>query len=246
MRDSDRLAPPASNGQKSRGIFGALGLFIMLALGLAVFFLPLKDWLQQGQLIKAQLDSFGMAAPLVFMVGTALLIAIGAPRLVVCSLAGMAFGPWWGLAWSQIGTLLGAYATFLTVRAFGREPILRRYPSLDRYSDRVRGRGLLAVLIIRQLPMNGFHNNLLLGLSPVGHGDFLLGSLVGFLPLGATAVLIGAGVVQTDFSRLIQLTAAGVVAFLLLGFLLKKLVGTSRNAAGNLDGQPLPLNNGLE
>jgi uncharacterized membrane protein YdjX (TVP38/TMEM64 family) len=228
MRDPDRLATAATRRPKTKGIFGALGILLMLALGLAVFLLPLKDWLQQGQIIKAQLDGFGLAAPLVFVAGTALLVTLGAPRLVVCSLAGMAFGPWWGLAWSQVGTLLGAYATFLTVRAFGREPILRRYPGLDRYSDRIRGRGLLAVLLIRQLPMNGFHNNLLLGLSPVGHRDFLFGSLLGYLPLGATAVLIGAGVVQTELTRLVQFTAAGVAAFLLLGLLLKRLVGAGR------------------
>jgi uncharacterized membrane protein YdjX (TVP38/TMEM64 family) len=228
--------------RKAGGVFGAIGLGLILALGLAVFFLPLKSWMSEGQAIKAQLDGFGLAAPLVFVAGSALLAAIGAPRLVLCSLAGLLFGVSRGLLWSQLGTLLGAYGTFLAVRTFGREAILRRYPKLDRYSERIRGRGLLAVLLIRQLPMNGFHNNLLLGLSPVGHRDFLLGSLLGYLPLGVTAVLIGAGAVQTDPSRLIQYATAALAAFLLLGFLLKQWVGLARRAGP----PPLSANNGLD
>jgi uncharacterized membrane protein YdjX (TVP38/TMEM64 family) len=245
MRDTDCLNAAEPRRRKAAGVSGAFGLLAMLAVGLAVFFLPLKSWLSESSAIKAQLDGFGLAAPLVFVAAAGLLTAVGAPRLVVCSLAGMLFGASWGLAWSQVGTLLGAYATFVGVRAFGREPILRRYPQLDRYSERIRGRGFLAVLVIRQLPMNGFHNNLLLGLSPVRHRDFLLGSLVGFLPLGVTAVLIGAGVVQTDPTRLIQYATAGIAAFLLLGLLLKRLAGAARSAKP-LEDQPLSANNGFD
>lgn len=244
MGDPDRKVT-AEARRKSGGVFGTIGLVAILALGFAVFFLPLKSWMSQGSAIKAQLDGFGFAAPFVFVAGTALLAAIGAPRLVLCSLAGALFGFSRGLLWSQLGTLLGAYGTFLAVRSFGREAILRRYPKLDRYSERIRSRGLLAVLLIRQLPMNGFHNNLLLGLSPVGHRDFLLGSLVGYLPLGVTAVLIGAGVVQTDPTRLIQYATAAIAAFLLLGFLLTQWVGPARQAEP-LENPPLSANNGLE
>jgi uncharacterized membrane protein YdjX (TVP38/TMEM64 family) len=213
---------------KPFGLLGALSLLLMLALGLAVFFLPLKSWLAEGQSIKAYIAQFGIWAPAVFAAAAGVLSAVGAPRVVLCSLAGMLFGVAWGLAWSQVGTLLGAYATFVGVRAFGREPILRRYPQLDRYNAMVGGRGYLAVLLIRQLPMNGFHNNLLLGLSPVRHRHFLLGSLIGYLPMGVTGVLIGAGVVQTDPTRLIQYATAGLVAFFLLGWAVKRLVFAAR------------------
>jgi uncharacterized membrane protein YdjX (TVP38/TMEM64 family) len=227
MRDSDRSGLAGTNPPKTGDVLGIISLLIMLALGLAFFFPPLQDWLRQGQTIKAQLVGFGFAAPLVFVAGTALLMVVGVPRLVLCSFAGAAFGPFWGLVWSQLGTLLGAYGTFLTVRTCGRTSILRRYPQLDRYSCRIRKRGLLTVLLIRQLPMNSFHNNLLLGLSPVEHRDFLLGSLLGYLPLGLTAVLIGAGMVQTDLTRLVQYLAAGITVFFMLGFLLKRLSGPS-------------------
>lgn len=222
----DHGGAPSRSG--SGGPCGAVGVLVLLALGLLVFLLPVKSWLDQGAVIKAQVAEFGLAAPLVFTLATALLSLIGAPRLVLCSLAGMLFGAAWGLVWSQLGTLLGGYGCFLAVRVLGRAAILRRYPRLERYSQSLRERGLVAVLLIRQLPMTGFHNTLLLGLSPVAHRDFLLGSLLGYLPLGVTAVLIGAGVVQTDPTRLIQFGAVAAVAFVVLGLILKQWLGSAR------------------
>ncbi len=62
-------------------------------------------------------------------------------------------------------------------------------------------RGVLAVLLIRQLPMAAFYNNLLLGLTPVNHRDFWIGSFLGYLPMGVTASLLGAGMIQADAAQ---------------------------------------------
>lgn len=196
---------------------------LLLSMGVAIYFTPVLGWLAERQALQAELAAFGWAAPLVFIGLSALLSAVGAPRLLLCSLAGAAFGWAEGLLWSQAGTLLGAYLTFLAVRCSGREPILRRYPRLDRFTGRIAGRGLVAVLLLRQLPMNGFYNNLLLGLSPVTHRHFLLGSLLGYLPLGITAVLIGAGLMQSGTAKIAGYAAAALAVFVVLGFGLKRL-----------------------
>jgi uncharacterized membrane protein YdjX (TVP38/TMEM64 family) len=235
MHDLDHLGPTASDHLKSGRLLGILGVLVVLAVGLLALWLPFKEWLPSGATLKTQLDAFGLGAPLVFVVGTALLMACGAPRLVLGSIAGMIFGAAWGLVWSLAGTLLGAYGTFLAVRAFGRDPIRRRYPQLDRYSGRLHKQGFLAVLLIRQLPMNGFYNNLLLGLSPVRHRDFLLGSVLGYLPVGMAAVSIGAGAVQADLARLVQFAVAGGAAFLLLGLLVKRLTLSVGATTGELE-----------
>jgi uncharacterized membrane protein YdjX (TVP38/TMEM64 family) len=245
MRDADRYSATEPRRRKVTGGFGGFGILAVLALGLAVFLVPAKDLLQQGEAIKAQLAGFGLAAPLVYTLAAAGLTAAGAPRLLLCSVAGMAFGTVWGLVWSQLGTLLGAYGTFLTVRWCGREPILRRFPRLARFTGKVEGRGLLAVLLTRQLPINGFYNNLLLGIAPVGHADFLIGSLLGFLPLGATAVLIGAGAVQADLSRIVQYSAAGLATFAVLGFLLNGFIQSARTAA-KFRTPPVSVHDGVE
>ncbi|QSA96246.1 TVP38/TMEM64 family protein [Methylococcus sp. EFPC2] len=206
------------------------GVFLLvLALGMAVYFTPLKSWLEQGQAIKDELAVFGLAAPAIFVLAAASLTAIGVPRLLVCSLAGMVFGLAWGLVWSQAATVLGSYATFLFVRWRGRDYTLAHFPRLKRVSDTLEGRGVLSVLLLRQLPMNGFYNNVFLGLTPVAHRDFLLGSLLGFLPLGVTACLIGAGLIQGEVTKGVQYLSLAFVCSLVLGYGLKYWADLRRN-----------------
>lgn len=200
------------------------GVFLAaLALGVFVYFTPLKTWLAQGQLIKEQLALFGLGAPWVFTAAAALLTAIGLPRLLLCSLGGMAFGFAWGLAFAQLGTVLGSYATFLFVRWRGRDYTLEHLPRLRKFSQSLEGRGLLAVVLMRQVPVSGFYNTVLLGLTPVGHTDFLLGSFLGFLPLGVTACLLGAGLIQADWMRGVQYLALGLACSIVLGYALRRL-----------------------
>lgn len=225
-------APRPAPSRKRGALAGVAngGVFLLvLALGAAVYLTPLKTWLEQGQLIKAQLAAFGWAAPLAFALAVAALTAVGVPRLMVCSLGGMIFGFAWGLAWTQLGTLLGSYLVFLFVRRRGRDYALERFPRLRGFAQNLESRGLASVLIIRQLPMNGFYNNVFLGLTPVSHRDFLLGSLLGFLPLGVTACLLGAGMIQGDLVKGVQYVALAMACSLLLGLLLKRW--TDRAAA---------------
>lgn len=215
-------APPA-RPSRLLGIVNGGVFLAVAALGVAVYFTPLKAWLAQGQLIKDQLAWFGLAAPLVFTAASALLTAIGLPRLLLCSLAGMAFGFGWGLAWAQLGTVLGSYATFLFVRWRGRDYALSHFPRLRSFSQSLESRGLLSVVLIRQLPVSGFYNSVFLGLAPVGHGDFLLGSFLGFLPLGVTACLLGAGLIQADWLKGVQYVALGLASSVVLGYALNRL-----------------------
>lgn len=200
------------------------GVFLLvLAMGVGVYLTPLQAWLAQGQLIKTQLALFGQAAPVVFTAATALLTAVGVPRLLLCSLGGLVFGFGWGLAWTQLGTLLGSYAIFLFVRWQGRNYTLSRFPRLRGFSQNLESRGLLSVVLIRQLPLNGFYNTVFIGLTPVGHGEFLGGSLLGFLPLGLTACLLGAGLVQANWLAGVHYVILGLVCSVVLGFALNRL-----------------------
>src|SRR5258708_10854220 len=100
------------------------------------------------------------------MARVALVVAMGFPRLIFCILAGMALGFWSGLLWAQLGTLIGNYALFLAARAFGRdwaERMVRKRPGLQRI---VQQRGMLGVLLARQVPVPGVFINLACALLP--------------------------------------------------------------------------------
>ncbi len=232
---SENLIPePKRRLGRIAGIVNGGVFLAVIVLGAAVYLTPLKTWLAQGQFIKEHLALFGIAAPAVFSLAAALLTAVGAPRLLLCSLGGMAFGFAWGLAWSQLGTVLGSYATFLFVRWRGRDYALSHFPRLRRFSQNMESRGLMSVVLVRQLPLNGFYNNVFLGLTPVSHGDFILGSLLGFLPLGVTACLLGAGLIQGDLVKGVQYVALALACSVILGFLLNHLVrGKNRGRDDN-------------
>ena len=201
----------------------AIGSLLIVVVGCSflIYSMPLKDVLNQSQQIKSWLAETGYAAPALFTLAAALLTAIGMPRLLLCTLAGVVFGFTWGFVWSHFGTLLGAYGTFIFARWSGREYVQQKFPKLIALSQATQARGWRSVLFMRQLPISGLYNDILLGMSTVSHGDFWIGSALGFLPLGVTATLVGAGAIQADMSHLALYLGIAAVAFFILTLSLK-------------------------
>jgi uncharacterized membrane protein YdjX (TVP38/TMEM64 family) len=195
--------------------------FAVVGISLLIYSVPLKDVLNQSEQIKSWLAETGYAAPAVFTLIAALLTAIGMPRLLLCSLAGMVFGFGWGFVWSHLGTVLGAYGTFVFARWSGQEFVQQKFPKIIALSKSNQARGWRSVLFMRQLPISGLYNDILLGLSSVSHGDFWIGTALGFLPLGVTATLIGAGAIQADIAHLAQYLGIAACAFFVLTLSLK-------------------------
>ncbi|NCC50064.1 MAG: TVP38/TMEM64 family protein [Spartobacteria bacterium] len=216
-------------------------LVVLLTALVAVYSSPLVSYLKQMTAIQGELDKLGWAAPLIFMLATAALIAIGVPRLPLCTIGGVVFGFWLGLLLSQLGNLIGAYATFEFVRWGGREFVIRKWPKVDRLSHIFHKMGIPAVIAARQLPVGGVLINVVLGLTPVKHRDFLLGTLLGNLPEAIPFTLFGSGMIYASRTKGI---ASIVFAVAMLAFiwyfaakhaqkvkLLMKSEATSLNAA---------------
>jgi uncharacterized membrane protein YdjX (TVP38/TMEM64 family) len=189
---------------------------LLLALGLAVWVLyasPLRSWLGDLPAVRRQLEGFGAAAPIIFAVGVSVLVALGCPRLIFCPLGGLLFGFWTGLFWTQLGTLLGSYLTFLFIRWGGQQLVRRHWHRVARLDQFLRERGLVAVLVMRQLPISSGVLNLLFALSPVRHRAFLLGTLLGNLPEGIPCTLLGGSLLLHDWHQG-ALWVAGAVGLL--------------------------------
>ena len=201
----------------------AMGSLLIVVIGCSflIYSMPLKDVLNQSQQVKSWLAETGYAAPAIFTLAAALLTAIGMPRLLLCTLAGVVFGFTWGFVWSHFGTLLGAYGTFIFARWSGREYVQQKFPKIIALSQATQARGWRSVLFMRQLPISGLYNDILLGMSTVSHCDFWIGSALGFLPLGVTATLVGAGAIQADISHLAQYLGIATIAFFILTLSLK-------------------------
>lgn len=194
------------------------GLLLVVLLGLVavVYLTPLRAWVSDVARLSAELRALGWLAPAVFVLGTALLVTVGVPRLLLCPLAGMVFGFWSGLLLSQLGTLIGYYLLFLFVRWGGRGFVLRHKPQLSRFTDLIGRQGVPAVILARQLPVHGWLVNLVLSLAPIRHRHFLLGTAIGLLPEAIPCTLIGAGALRGSLAHSVGFLLLAVVGLALV------------------------------
>ncbi len=195
---------------------GSMLLIILLG-GLGVVYLsPLRDQLRHVHAMRDMIISTSWAAPVVFTLAAALLVSIGCPRLLLCPISGMTFGFIYGLLWAQAGTILGSYMTFLVVRLLGRDLVLNKWPSLNRFSSLFESRGIATVFVVRQMPVGGVYINVLLGLSSVRHRDFLLGTALGILPEAIPATLIGSEAITAGTPRSVFFIITAVSGLVLI------------------------------
>ena len=188
---------------------------VLLVASPFILTIPAHDWRDLGDWLRLLLADLGLWAPWLFALVSALGTALGLPRLIFCTAAGWLFGFELGFSVSHFGSLLGAYVLFILARQTRPETLIRRYPRLGELTKPV-GRGWFSVLVVRQMPLAGLYIDILLAWSPVSHRDFWIGSFLGFLPLGLTASLAGAGIIEAEWSRMGLYLGMATLLFLLL------------------------------
>ncbi|OPY14809.1 MAG: SNARE associated Golgi protein [Syntrophus sp. PtaB.Bin001] len=191
--------------------------FVILALHLS----PLGQYRESILTFCERISGYGTLAPFLFTVSVAVLVTIGIPRLLLCTIGGMLFGLFQGLLYSVAGTIIACFIVFSLVRGVGRNYIVTRYPKLDRFAKLVERGGIPAVILARQIPIHGMVINLMLGLSPVKRRDFLIGTAIGLLPQAIPFTLIGKGVKQESIETSFAYIVAAVVILAVLWFWLK-------------------------
>lgn len=223
--DPDRLAaellpPEERGGTRWRVIALALALAALAALAIAWRWTPLGEWLDLDRLIAA---GEAIAASPVAPVGVVAAYVIGGLAMIPVTLLFAAtaavFGAGLGALYGGLGALAAAAVGYWVGRRLGRDTIRRLAGSrLNRLSQRLAQRGILAMAVVRVLPIAPFTIvNLVAGASHIGFRDFLIGSAIGLAPgLVALALLvdrIGAAIRDpgpATFATLAALAAAVV------------------------------------
>jgi uncharacterized membrane protein YdjX (TVP38/TMEM64 family) len=166
-----------------------IALFLLLAVTVAVAMVPLPTPLQ----MRAWAQSIGMAAPLLFLLGHALVTVAPIPRTVFTLAAGLLFGPLLGVGLSLVATTLSAVLAFGLVRRLAGEVVR---PYLDRWvlravDARLRRRGWLAVASLRLIPAVPFSMlNYCSALSSISFRHYLAGT-AGIVPGSVAVVVLG-------------------------------------------------------
>ncbi len=106
------------------------------------------------------------------------------PVMLLIGVTAMVFGPLEGTLYSFTGALLSASVVYALGRSLGRDAVRRLAGHrLNELSRRLARRGLLAVVLVRVLPVAPFSMiNVVAGASHIGWRDFLLGTAIGLAP----------------------------------------------------------------
>lgn len=215
---------------------GSRKLLILLAGACLLFallhFTRLGDELRDWPAIRALMEAGDARAALWFLAITAGLMVVGTPRLIFYALGGMMFGFWAGLGLSLLGSLIASFIVFRVARWGGRDWLHQRFGHRPLFARIVAVRPTtLSVALVRCLPVSNLIINIALALSTVRNRAFVWGTLIGFLPQGVVAVLLGSGLTDdTALDGAVQLVAAGVIALLFLGFALHRRRATKGQA----------------
>jgi uncharacterized membrane protein YdjX (TVP38/TMEM64 family) len=209
-----------------RNLIKAMLLAALLVTVLAVVrFSPLAQHLRLSNLqsLQQELAEFGGLAPVVFLLGGALVITLGVPRAVVSILGGLAFGLLWGIVMALTAALLGSTVIFLLTKWLGR-PLFKQkvggyLRTIENYS---KTHGFLLVVILRQLPLTSLLINVLIGLTSISMGSFILGSVVGLLPEILIFVLFGSSLQESFVLRVSIASTLWIILIIAAKFFLQR------------------------
>jgi uncharacterized membrane protein YdjX (TVP38/TMEM64 family) len=211
------------------GAPGKLGALLRLAavgcivLGMValVRFTPLSELLDPAAL-REQIARLGPVAPVAFIVGGGLAVAMWIPGTVPTVLGPMLFGTYMALPLNYLVALCGAALGFWIARLIGGDAMNRllggRFRLYDRYRHLLEQRGFETMLYLRLVPTPFAGVSYLAGLSPIRFSHYMLATMLGILPM-SFIVTLGAGfviesVMQGDLGPL--LSAQGLLVLVLV------------------------------
>lgn len=135
-----------------------------------------------------------------------------------------AWGPVTCAALLWAGWMLGGLVSYGLAFRFG-QPVMRWLApgkSIERYLSRIRENASFSFILLFQLALPSEIPGLVLGLSRIPLGRYLLALAIAELPYAVGTTLLGASFVSRRFGPLLSLGAVAAVAAVLLGRALRK------------------------
>src|SRR5213594_3191592 len=166
---------------------------ILIALGLSMKFLPVREWLTD---FNTWVGQMGIAGICIFIAVYAFATVLLAPGSVLTIGAGFAFGLWKGFLAVSAGATLGASLGFLVARFIAREKIeaiARRNETFRKIDNAIGKEGAILIFLLRLSPVIPFNlSNYFYGLTAVRFWPYVLVSWIGMMPGTFLYVYIGA------------------------------------------------------
>lgn len=219
-----------------RSIFVTLGLFALVA---AIFLIGKTSGGLNLEALRQSIDdlSGGPAAPLILIAVFCVAAFLGAPQFGLIAMAVAVFGPWQGMAYAWLATMVSGAVTFWTGRLAGEE-VFRRYAGnmANRLSSFIGRNALTASAVVRNVPTGPFLIvNMAFGISEAKFLHYWIGMAIGILPKIALVAFAGQSLMAALrgspwMAVLAALTAGGIwIAIMLYA---RRRVRSGQNEAG--------------
>ena len=165
-----------------------------LALAALWRFTPLAHF-ANGETILAWAHDFGTRwwAPLLVILAYTPACFIMFPRPLITLAGVVAFGPWLGFFYALVGIVLSAGVTYFVGRRMRRDTVRRLAgPKLDRMIEVLKKYGLLAMTLLRLVPIAPFAvESIVAGAIRMKLWHVVVGTAIGLLPGTLTTTVFG-------------------------------------------------------
>jgi uncharacterized membrane protein YdjX (TVP38/TMEM64 family) len=162
------------------------GILIFTAVVLLLGRLELARYVGLGGM-KSLMSTVSPYEPVVFVGLCIAAMFLRLPVIFVIALGGAFFGVLRGLLYGWIGSVLGAFGTFLLARyalkEFFQQNVAPRFPWLSNLDARLAKNGLQTILLLRFFLFMSPPTNWLVGVSRLQFRDYAIGTMIGPLPL---------------------------------------------------------------
>ena len=208
-------------------------LGLRFAVAVAVFALFAAAWhfgafetFHDTNKVHALLDSWGTWAYVLYFVTFVVLMPCGIPAFVWVLPAGILWPFWLAYPLSLLAVAGGSSLGFLFARYIARDWVASRLPvRVRRFDERFSERGLRSVILFRLVFQLGAPTHWLLGLSRVGYGTFVVGTVIGAMPAVALVAWFGHDAFHWVETHLV-LSVVLVVAIAAALIVARRLLGT--------------------
>ncbi|QMT16009.1 TVP38/TMEM64 family protein [Planococcus maritimus] len=158
--------------------------------------------------------SFGLWAPLVYIIAYTIRPLIFFPASVLSIAGGLAFGAWMGTLYTIIGATLGAALSFVVAKTVGKSLVKKQWTgNAAKIQTQMEQNGFLYVLLFRLIPVINFDLvSYLAAIAKVRFVPFVLATLIGIIPGTFAYNFLGSSFVSGNP----QIIAAAVAVFIVL------------------------------
>ena len=171
--------------------------------------------------VHALIDSWGVWAYILYVISFVALMPFGIPAFMWVLPAGILWPFWVAYPLSLFAVAGASSVGFLFARYIARDWVAARMPPrIRRLDERFSAGGLRSVILFRLVFQLGAPTHWLLGMSGIGYGTFVLGTVLGAMPVVALVTWFGHDVVH--WVEMHGALAAAILGVLVAGTILAR------------------------